>query len=58
MPLDPGMGAVLGRLVGTQPMACVVDVSDFASAAARRAFMTEFTAALYQVFDLEPCCRR
>ena len=47
VPLDPGMGAALGRLVGTQPMACVVDVSDFASAAARRSFMTAFTEALY-----------
>ena len=45
--LDPGMGAALGRLVGTQTMACVVDVSDFSSAAARRAFMTAFTEALY-----------
>ncbi len=47
VPLDPGMGAALGRLVGTQPMACVVDVSDFGSAAARRIFMTAFTEALY-----------
>ncbi len=45
--LDPGMGAALGRLVGTQPMACVVDVSDFGSAAARRFFMTAFSEALY-----------
>ena len=28
-------------------MACVVDVSDFGSAAGRRAFVTEFTEALY-----------
>jgi len=47
VPLDPGMGAALGRLVGAQPMACVVDVSDFGSAAARRFFMTAFTEALY-----------
>jgi len=47
VPLDPAMGAALGRLVGTQSMACVVDVSDFGSAAARRAFMTAFTEALY-----------
>jgi len=47
VPLDPGMGAALGRLVGTQSMACVVDVSDFGSAAARRLFMTAFTEALY-----------
>jgi len=30
--LDSGMGAPLGRLVGTHPMACVVDVSDLGSA--------------------------
>ena len=53
LPLEPGMGAALGHLVGTQPMACVVDVSDFASAAGRRAFMTEFTEALYQA-NTEP----
>jgi len=47
VPLDPGRGAALGRLVGAQPMACVVDVSDFVSASARRAFMTAFTEALY-----------
>ncbi len=47
VPLDPGMGAALGQLVGTRPMACVVDVSDLGSAAARRAFMTAFTEALY-----------
>ncbi len=47
VPLDPGMGAALGRLVGAQPMACVVDVSDFGSGAARRIFMTAFTGALY-----------
>ena len=34
-------------------MACVVDVSDFGSAAARRAFMTEFTSALYEA-NTEP----
>jgi len=47
VPLDPGMGAALGRLIGTQPMACVVDVSGFGSAAARRFFMTAFAEALY-----------
>ena len=53
VPLDPGMGAALGRLVGAQSMACVVDVSDFGSAAVRRAFMTAFTGALYQA-NTEP----
>jgi len=47
VPLDPSMGGTLGRLVGSQPMACVVDVSDFGSASARRLFMTAFADALY-----------
>ena len=45
--LDWGMGAALGRLVGTQRIACVVDVSDLGSAALRRSFVTAFTGALY-----------
>jgi len=53
VPLEPSMGAALGRLVGKQPMACVVDVSDFGSAAARRAFITEFTTALHET-NTEP----
>ena len=40
--LDENMGAALGRLVGTHPLACVVDVSDLGSAAVRRGFMTAF----------------
>jgi hypothetical protein len=47
VPLTAGMGAALGRLVGTQALACVVDVSDLGTAPARRAFMTAFTEALY-----------
>jgi len=47
VPFGPGMGAALGCLVGAQPMVCVVDVSDFGSASARRLFMTAFTEALY-----------
>jgi len=53
VPLDPGMAVALGRLVSTQPIACVVDVSDFGSAAARRFFMTAFTEALY-AFNTQP----
>ena len=43
----PGMGHALGLLVGTQALACVVDVSDLGSAGVRHAFMTAFTQALY-----------
>ena len=47
VPLTSTMGAALGRLVGTEALTCVVDVSDLGSAAARRGFMTAFTEALY-----------
>ena len=47
VPLDESMGWALGHLVGTHQIACVVDVSDLGSVAARRGFMTAFTEALY-----------
>ena len=47
VPLDEGMGAALGHVIGTHQVACVVDVSDLGSAAARRGFMTAFTEALH-----------
>ena len=47
VPLHEAMGGVLGRLVGTHQLACVVDVSDLGSADARRWFMTAFTEALF-----------
>ena len=53
IPLTPGVAAALGGLVGKHPMACVVDVSDLGSAAARRTFMTAFTEALYEA-NTEP----
>jgi len=46
--LHERMGAALGHVVGTHALACVVDVSDLGSAAARRGFVTEFADALYQ----------
>ena len=51
--LDESMGAALGRLVGTRPLACVVDVSELGSSAARRGFMTAFMEALHQA-NTEP----
>ncbi len=53
VPLTLGMAATLGQLVGTHSLACVVDVSDFASAAVQRSFMTVFTKALYMA-NTEP----
>ena len=49
IPLDPGMGAALGQLVGTRPLACVLDLSEFGSSSARRLFMTAFAEALHTV---------
>ncbi len=51
--LDAGMGSALGQLVGTHRIACVVDVSELGSSAARRTFMTAFAEALYGV-NTEP----
>ncbi len=51
--LDEGMGTALGHLVGTHPLACVLDVSELGSSAARRAFMTAFAEALYEA-NTEP----
>ena len=48
VPLTSGMGAALGHLVAKHALACVVDVSDLGSAAARRGFMTAFTQALHE----------
>jgi len=53
VPLTLGMAAALGQLVGTHALACVVDVSDFASAAVQRSFVTVFTKALYMA-NTEP----
>ena len=51
--LVEGMGAALGRLVGTRDLACVVDLSELGSAAARRRFMTAFAESLYEA-NTEP----
>jgi uncharacterized protein len=49
VPLDEYMGAALGRVVGThESLACVVDVSELGSSAARRRFMSAFAESLYE----------
>jgi len=50
---DDGMGAALGRLLGTHPLACVVDLSELGSSGARRLFMTAFAKALHEA-NTEP----
>jgi uncharacterized protein len=42
------MGAALGRLIAGQALACVVDLSELGSNAARRRFMAAFAEALYE----------
>src|SRR5271163_1275626 len=42
------MGAALGRLIAGQALACVVDLSELGSSAARRRFMAVFAEALYE----------
>lgn len=52
--VDDGMGTALGRLVGKHPLlACVVDLSELGSSAARRRFMVAFAEALYEA-NAEP----
>src|SRR5689334_13519943 len=48
VPIDEGMGAALGRLIAREPLACVVDISELGSAAARRRFMTAFAETVYE----------
>ena len=42
------MGASLGRLIAGKALACVVDLSELGSSAARRRFMAAFADALYE----------
>lgn len=46
--LTEGMGAALGRVIATQPIASVIDLSELGSAAARRRFMSAFAEAIYE----------
>ncbi|HTV87775.1 MAG TPA: hypothetical protein VME41_02055 [Stellaceae bacterium] len=48
VPITAEMGAALGRLIAGQALACVVDLSELGSSAARRRFMAAFAEALYE----------
>jgi uncharacterized protein len=48
VPVTAEMGSALGRLIAGQALACVVDLSDLGSNAARRRFMAAFAEALYE----------
>ena len=42
------MGSALGRMIATEALVCVVDLSELGSSAARRRFMAAFSEALYE----------
>lgn len=48
VPLDETMGAPLGHLIGKRDLACVVDLSELGSSAARRRFMAAFAEAVFE----------
>lgn len=47
VPLTAEMGGALGRLIAGQALACVVDLAELGSGAARRRFMAAFAEALH-----------
>jgi hypothetical protein len=48
VPISAEMGGALGRLIATEALACVVDLSELVSNAARRRFMAAFSEAIYE----------
>jgi DNA helicase HerA-like ATPase len=48
VPINAEMGAALGRLIANEALACVIDLSDLGSNAARRRLMAAFSEALYK----------
>ena len=48
VPITAEMGGALGRLIAGEALACVVDLSELGSNAARRRFMAAFSEALYE----------
>jgi hypothetical protein len=48
VPITADMGAALGRIVAREALACVVDLSELGSSAARRRFMVSFCETLYE----------
>jgi hypothetical protein len=48
VPITGEMGTALGRLVAGEALACVIDLSELGSNAARRRFMAVFAEALYE----------
>jgi hypothetical protein len=48
VPIIAEMGAALGRLIATEALASIVDLSELGSAGARRRFMAAFAEAVYE----------
>src|ERR1700736_506659 len=48
VPITAEMGGALGRLIAGEALACVVDLSELGSSAARRRFMAAFSEAVYE----------
>jgi hypothetical protein len=48
VPITAAMGSALGRIIAGETLACVVDLSELGSSAARRHFMVAFSEALYE----------
>jgi hypothetical protein len=48
VPISAKMGASLGRLIAGEALACVIDLSELGSSAARRRFMAALSEALYE----------
>jgi uncharacterized protein len=48
VPITADMGAALGRIIAREALACVVDLSELGSSAARRRFMVSFCETLYE----------
>jgi uncharacterized protein len=48
VPITAEMGMALGRLIATETLVCVIDLSELGSNAARRRFMAAFSEALYE----------
>jgi uncharacterized protein len=48
VPLTAEIGAALGRLIASAALACVIDLSELGSNAARRRLMAAFAEALYE----------
>jgi Helicase HerA, central domain len=48
VPITAEKGSALGRMIACEALACVVDLSELGSNAARRRFMAAFSEALYE----------